>query len=57
MEKALKITSWVAIVLGVLSILGGFGEVNAEEASYSFIGGLLFAGEGLLALLYIKSNK
>ena len=57
METALKILSWVAIVLGVMAILAGFGEINAEEASYSFVGGLLYGSLGLLSILYIKSKK
>jgi len=57
METALKILSWVAIVLGVMAILAGFGEINAEEASYSFVGGLLYGSLGLLSILYIKSKN
>jgi len=58
MKKALQIVSWFAIVLGGIAILGGFSEPTAEDASYSFIGGLMYAGQGLLAILYINSvNK
>lgn len=57
MKQALKIMSWVAIVLGVLAILGGFGETSGSEASYAFLGGLLFGVEGLLALIYIKQTE
>jgi hypothetical protein len=57
MKKALTIMSWAAIVLGGLAILGGFSENSAEEAMFSFVGGLLFGVEGLLAILYIKETE
>lgn len=57
MELALKIYSWGAVVLGFFTIVGGFSEVTAEEASYAFLGGLLFGAQGILTLSYINSKK
>lgn len=59
MKLALTITSWVAVMIGVLAILGGFGNLAAAPttAYYDFIGGGMFAGEGILALAYISDRE
>ncbi len=60
MRQLLQVLSWIGVVIGALAILGAFGEVatNPSGASYSLIGGLLFASQGGVALAYInKVNK
>jgi len=57
MKQALKIMSWIAVILGILTILGGFSEPSGTGASEAFLGGLLFGVEGLLALLYIRQTE
>lgn len=47
MKLALQIVSWIAVVLGVLAIIGSAGDM------YALIGGMMFFTQGLLALLYI----
>ncbi|MFA6325416.1 MAG: hypothetical protein WCX46_04290 [Candidatus Paceibacterota bacterium] len=54
MERLLKISSWFAVIIGALTILDGFSAYSGEEASYAFLGGLIFAGQGFIALSYIK---
>jgi hypothetical protein len=59
MGLALTITSWVAVVLGVLAVLGGFFNLATlpTTAYYDFAGGVMFAGEGILALVYINQTE
>ena len=51
MKIALQIFSWIAIVLGLLAIIG------SEVDNYAFIGGALFLTEGILAIAYIQNTK
>lgn len=53
MKSALQITSWFAVVIGVLALLGSEGD------PYTLLGAVLFAVQGTLALIYIskKENK
>ena len=53
MRKALKVVSIIAIVFGGLAILSAFGETG-EDVGYTFLGGAMFAAQGILALIYIK---
>lgn len=57
MKIALQISSWVAVALGVLAILGS--AEGGVDAGYSFVGGVFFLTQGVLALVYIsqKENK
>lgn len=55
METALKVFSWIGIVLGVFAILGSLSE--PVDAGYAFVGGLLFFMQGLLAVIYIKQQE
>ena len=61
MKSALKITSWVAVVLGVLAIYGGLTTVDYYGDpmidGYAIFGGLLFLTEGVLALIYISLKE
>lgn len=59
MKQSLQVMSWIAIVLGVLSFLGGIVNLNADpdSAYYSLVGGVLFAAEGILALAYISQQE
>ena len=52
MEKALKVLSWICVVLGALAVL----QSLAEFEIYGLIGGGLFFSQGLLALLYIDKK-
>lgn len=51
MKTALQITSWFAIVIGVLALIGSEGD------TYTIIGALLFFCQGLFALIYIKQTE
>ena len=53
MKTTLKIISIIALVIGGLAILDGIGKPDG----YVIIGGLLFAGQGILALIYIGQRK
>lgn len=55
MKTALQIFSWIAVVLGVLAILGSAS--GGPDAGYGFVGGALFLTEGVLALAYVRSKK
>jgi hypothetical protein len=61
MKTALQIFSWIAIVIGALAIIGGFTSVDAYGNSIvngsALLGGALFLTQGILALVYIDSNK
>jgi len=53
MKNALKILSWVSIVVGGLVIFAlTSGEVDDEFTM--FLGGGLFLAQGIIALVYIK---
>jgi hypothetical protein len=58
MKLALQITSWVAVVVGVLAIISGLSEISSypTDAYYSLLGGVMFGGQGLLALIYINEK-
>lgn len=56
MRTALKVTSIIAIIFGGLAMLQAFNEYG-QSAGYSFLGGAMFAGQGILALIYISRNK
>ena len=53
METALKVGSWAAVVIGVLAILSSFSDSDFA----AFVGGVMFAGLGAVALAYIKEVK
>lgn len=53
MKTALQIVSWFGIVIGALAIIG---SVSSGDSS-AFIGGAMFAGQGILALVYIDQTK
>lgn len=61
MKTALQVTSWIAVVIGVLAIFGGFGTtvegVFAIVDPYALFGGLLFASQGVLSLIYIAHKE
>jgi hypothetical protein len=59
MKLALQIVSWVAIVIGVLAIVGGLAETSSDPASayYSLLGGALFATQGVLSLIYVNQHR
>lgn len=50
MKLALQITSWIAVVIGALALVGYTGD------PYTLVGALLFLGQGVLALLYIRQQ-
>jgi hypothetical protein len=53
MEKLLKIFSIIAVVMGILAIIG-----SASDNSLSgVVGGTMFLFEGMLALAYIGEQK
>lgn len=54
MKLALQVTSWIAVVLGAFAILGSMS--GEPDAIYSLVGGLLFLGQGVLALAYINQK-
>ena len=56
MKLALQITSWIAVVLGALAILGGTSETG-QQALDSFLGGAMFLGQAVLALAYIQFKE
>lgn len=56
MEKALKVISWIATVIGGLAILSGVVE-GGEEGMYSVLGGALFLAQGWLSLAYMGKYK
>ena len=53
MKTALQVTSIIAIVFGALAILGGLVDADG----YALIGGSMFAGQGIIALVYINEKK
>lgn len=53
MKTLLQVASWVEIVIGVLAIASGLGEQDFA----AFVGGLMFAGAGVIALFYIKEKE
>jgi hypothetical protein len=57
MKIALQIFSWVAVVLGILAIIGAAGQPTPAEVTYSLTGGALFLTQGILALAYIASKE
>lgn len=59
MKSALKVTSWIAVVLGAFAILGGVGQLTTapSEAGYSLAGGALFFAQGIMSLIYIDQTK
>lgn len=48
-EFILNVTSWIAVVIGFISLLGGL----QRQDNYAVIGGSLFFVQGLVALMYI----
>lgn len=59
MKLALQIFSWVAVVIGVLALIGGLSEITTtpEDAYYGMTGGVLFTVQGILALIYIHQTN
>ena len=58
MKLGLQIFSWFAVVIGVLAFISGLSEISSypESAYYSLLGGALFAGQGILALIYVNQH-
>ena len=58
MKLALQIMSWVAVAIGILTIIGGLTDLSTDpnSAYYSLLGGLLFVAQGVIALMYIHAN-
>lgn len=54
MRETLKVVSWIAIVIGSLTILDGLPTAEYYADVYAIVGGLMFAGQGILALVYIN---
>ena len=59
MKSALKVTSWIATVLGAMSMYDGLLLLSnyPNDAYYSLIGGGMFAAQGILALVFVKSTE
>lgn len=61
MKLPLQIASWIAIVIGLLAVVGGFGTTAegtfAIVDGYAVIGGALFLTQGALSLLYITESE
>jgi uncharacterized membrane protein (UPF0136 family) len=55
MKLGLQIFSWVAVVLGVLAVIGGLA--GGEDSYSSLLGGILFGVEGVLALVYVSQTQ
>jgi len=54
MENTLKVVAWAQIVIGMLAVVSSFSDSDF----YAFVGGVMFAGAGIVALNYIKEvNK
>lgn len=53
METALKVMSWIVIVMGALAVLDSI----INPSSGAMLGGTMFFVEGLLAILYIKRQE
>ena len=53
MENTLKVFSWVEVVIGAASILGGLDPLDG----YAIVGGALFLACGWMTLSYIKNKK
>jgi len=54
LEKSLKVLAWVQIVLGSFGMIGWIDNTSNGAA---LIGGLLFIGCGIVALVYIAKNR
>jgi len=55
MELALKIISWVAIILGALAVLAGLLDASTDpDYMYAVVGGGMYLSQGILALSYMK---
>ena len=52
MKKTVKIMSTIGTFIGLLSIIGSFGD---PEWFYSLVGGLLFLSWGICSLIFIDS--
>ena len=59
MRSALKVTSWIAVIIGLMAIVGGISELTIapENAYYSLLGGIMFFSQGLLTLIYVSSKE
>jgi len=53
MKDTLKVFSWIAVVLGVIAIIGGLDPID----SYALLGGGLFLAQGWMTLIFIRENK
>ena len=55
MELALKIVSWIAIVIGALAVIGGLADASIDpDYMYVVIGGGIYLAMGVLALSYMN---
>lgn len=54
MKIALQIFSWILLILGLFALLGYAADTSD---GYALIGGGLCFIQGLLAVIYIDSNK
>jgi hypothetical protein len=57
MKTLLTITSWIAIIVGILAVIGSLPTAEYYADWYGIIGGLLFTTQGTLTLVYIEENK
>lgn len=58
MKLALQITSWFSLAIGVLALIDGFATSSTDvNSGYTIAGGLMFAIQGLLPLIYIHGRK
>lgn len=60
MKLTLQIFSWIAVVIGVLAVLGSFGITEDGTFGivdyYGILGGGLFFAQGALSLIYIHKD-
>jgi len=54
---AIKVISWVAVVIGALAIFSGLVDASYDpEYMYTIIGGGLYLSLGLLTLDYVRKH-
>ena len=53
MKDALKVFSFIGVILGMLAMMGSLFDADF----YALVGGGLFFTQGLLALLYINQQE
>lgn len=53
MRILLQATSWFAIIIGILAIIGSINPVDG----YGLFGGVLFFSQGALSIIYVRQFK